>query len=81
MFDWENMHLVSQPNYNRRPPFNPNITNQYFPFGLDGKSQPSIATPCTSGQSYYYPPPPTKPSCFESKCNNCPFKDKCKNKE
>jgi hypothetical protein len=78
MLDWERMHPVSQPNYTRCPPFNPNITNQYFPFGF-GDCQPSINKQDASGQNYFYPPPPTKPSCYEAKCTTCPFKQDCKN--
>lgn len=69
MLDWEKM----RPQSNQyTPPQNPSQITQ--PLGGGTSTGGSVS-------GLFYPPPPQKPSCFESKCLNCPFKDKCKNKE
>jgi len=44
-----------------------------------GGQQPYSSIP-TAGGGWYNKPTP-KPSCFESKCTNCPFGNECKNKK
>lgn len=73
MFDWEKLHPQGSMQYYPQPTY---PTNPWFPNTTSPYTNPNIG----SGGSYY-PPPPTRPSCFESKCLNCPYKDKCKNKE